>query len=142
MVDNNVDELDLTFTYETALFGRNITTELMPHGFDMAVTQSNKMKFIKRVFEMKIQEEINQELDAFLKGFYLIIPHQWIELFTASELQLLIGGVPDIDVVDMEENAEYSGFTKESPIIKWIWEIFNEFSQKELATFIFFVSGS
>ena len=38
--------------------------------------------------------------------------------------------------------ARYEGYSEESPIIKWFWEIVEGFSQELMNTFIQFVTGS
>jgi hypothetical protein len=38
--------------------------------------------------------------------------------------------------------ARYEGYSEESPIIKWFWEIVEGFSQDLMNTFIQFVTGS
>jgi len=45
-----------------------------------------------------------------------------IALFNDHELELLISGLPEIDVDDLRANTEYTGFTAASPIIQWFWQ--------------------
>jgi hypothetical protein len=43
----------------------------------------------------------------------------------------------------MQKNTKYSGgYYEGSQIIKWFWEIINEFDELTRASFLFFVSGS
>lgn len=46
-------------------------------------------------------------LNAFLEGFYEIIPKQFISIFNEQELELLISGLPNIDIEDLRANTEY-----------------------------------
>ena len=141
MLENNVEGLEQAFTYDTGLFGQTATHELFKDGFDTIVTESSKKDYVKKLCEMKMKNEIQEELAAFLKGFYLIIPTGVLSAFSAPELQLLIGGALTIDYEDMKNNAAYSGYQATDPVIVWLWEVLREFSQKELASFLFFVSG-
>ena len=43
---------------------------------------------------------------------------------------------------DLEENAKYSGFTENSSVIKWLWEVLNEFNETWKANFLFFLTGT
>lgn len=43
-------------------------------------------------------------------------------MFNDHELELLISGLPDIDIGDLRANTEYSGYTAACPIIRWFWE--------------------
>jgi E3 ubiquitin-protein ligase NEDD4 len=37
-------------------------------------------------------------------------------------MQLLIGGMSEIDVADWKANTEYRGYTKDDTVIKQFWE--------------------
>ena len=140
--NNNIEDLQQPFTYEVEVMGQIFTRELIPNGSNIIVTEDNKDTFITRLYEMKIRNEISAEISAFLRGFDLIISPAVLSVFSPSELQLLIVGVPTIDVQEMNKHAEYIGYTKEDDQIKWLWEILGEFSQKELGAFLFFISGT
>lgn len=141
MLENQVDELEQTFTYEDKIFSHPMTKELIPHGSEALVTDANKKDFFKRICEYKLKEEIQEGLSAFLEGFYLIIKPEWFEIFTVSDLNLLISGVPSIDLKEIKKDVQYSGWDEDSDTIKWFWEILEEFSEKDLGAFVFFVSG-
>lgn len=53
-------------------------------------------------------------LDAFLEGFYDIIPKHLISIFNEQELELLISGLPDIDIEDLKSNTEYHKYSPKS----------------------------
>ena len=141
ILENPVEGLELSFTYDTEILGQKVTKELVPNGFDIALTEENKKAFVKSVCEMKMKTEIKEQLEAFLKGFYMIIPRRFLSLFSPPELQLLISGTPFIDIVEMRKRFKYSDYTEESKQMVWLWEILSDFSQRELAAFIFFISG-
>lgn len=88
-----------------------------------------------------MKDEISEELAVFLRGFHFIVPAEYFELFSVSELQTLIAGEPIIDVKEILKYASYPGYEKNPEGILWIQEIFNEFTQKELTAFVFFVTG-
>lgn len=46
-------------------------------------------------------------LNAFLEGFYDIIPKRLISIFNEQELELLISGLPNVDIEDLKSNTEY-----------------------------------
>ena len=41
------------------------------------------------------------------EGFYEIIPKRLISIFNEQELELLISGLPNIDVDDLKSNTDY-----------------------------------
>lgn len=64
---------------------------------------------------------INQQLSAFLDGFYEVIPKQLIAMFNEQELELLISGLPNIDIDDLYANTEYKTYSKTSAQVEfWI----------------------
>jgi len=139
---NSIDELEQNFTYDAQIFENNITRELLLDGYDKIMNDGNKKEFVKRLCHVKMQGEIQEELSAFIEGFYLILPKQSLDLFSSSELQLLISGAPIIEIDHIKQNATLSGLNQNDDLVKWLWEILEEFSQKELAAFVLFVTGS
>lgn len=57
---------------------------------------------------------IRKQLAAFLEGFYEIIPKRLISIFTEQELELLISGLPAIDIDDLKANTEYHKYQSSS----------------------------
>ena len=47
---------------------------------------------------MKMTGAIRKQLSAFLEGFYNIIPRRLISIFNEQELELLVSGLPVIDI--------------------------------------------
>lgn len=65
-----------------------------------------------------------------------------ISIFNDHELELLISGLPEIDVADLRANTEYSGYSAASPTIQWLWEIVQALDKQDLALFMQFVTGA
>lgn len=63
---------------------------------------------------MKMTGAIRNQLDSFLEGFYDIIPKRLISIFDEQELELLISGLPNIDLDDLKANTEYHKYTENS----------------------------
>lgn len=55
-----------------------------------------------------------RRLNAFLEGFYDIIPKRLISIFNEQELELLISGLPNVDIEDLKANTEYHKYTATS----------------------------
>ena len=145
LVDINLSENDLHeyyFSCEELEFGSLTVKELVPSGSSVKVTESNKLEYIKLVCHMKMTRNIQAQIEAFKAGFYEIISHQLISIFTSKELELLIAGLPTFDVEDLKKNTEYCNYTKDSVVIGWFWKILEEFTQEERAEFLQFVTGS
>lgn len=104
-------------------------------------------------------------LNAFLDGFYDIIPKRLISIFNEQELELLISGLPNVDIEDLRANTEYHKYQANSiqvrdkmdfvrcvrdkfntystcPQIQWFWRALRSFDQAERAKFLQFVTGT
>ena len=142
ILENDVEVLDLDFTHETEVFGERLTLELFEGGFDMIVTETNKKEYVKKVCEARMIKEIEKPIRAFLKGFRTIIPKNFLKHLSTSDLELIIAGTPEIDLEDMKSHFNYHDYSSSSQIVKWFWEILEEFRREELAAFLYFISGS
>lgn len=50
------------------------------------------------VVEYRISRRVKDQFDAFMSGFSELIPQELINVFDERELELLIGGMSEIDV--------------------------------------------
>jgi hypothetical protein len=78
----------------------------------------------------------------FKQGFHALIPKPLIAIFNDRELELLISGLPEIDLDDLQANTEYTGFTAASAVIQLFWEVVREFDREDLARFLQFCTGT
>ena len=95
-------------------FGLSEVRELVKNGKNIAVTEENKKEYVQRVCQMKMTGAIRNQLDSFLEGFYDIIPKRLISIFDEQELELLISGLPNIDLDDLKANTEYHKYAESS----------------------------
>lgn len=109
LIENDISELgyDLTFSTDVQEFGVNEVRDLKPRGRYIKVTEENKMEYVRLVCQMKMTGAIQKQLKAFLEGFYDIIPKHLISVFNEQELELLVSGLPTIDLDDLKANTEY-----------------------------------
>lgn len=144
LLNNPIEELgtELTFSLEVEEFGVRKMRMLKENGSSIPVTDENKEEYVKLVCQMKMTGSINQQLKAFLEGFYEIIPKHLISIFNEQELELLISGLPNIDIDDLYANTEYKTYTKSSPQIQWFWKALRSFEQEDRAKFLQFVTGT
>jgi len=98
--------LELTFCTDIDYFGQHKTVELIPGGTNIPVTQKNKGEYIRLVSEMKLTTSIGEQIKYFKKGFHEIIPITLISIFNEYELELLISGLPSIDIEDWQKNTQ------------------------------------
>ncbi|RKP02374.1 hypothetical protein CXG81DRAFT_10844 [Caulochytrium protostelioides] len=143
MLNNDItDIIDETFSIETEDFGEKKTIELKPGGAELPVTEENKREYVDLLVKQKLTTAIKQQIDAFMSGFNEVIPKELIRIFNEQELELLISGLPDIDIDDWKNNTEYVNYTSSSTQIQWFWRAIRSFSQEEKAKVIQFATGT
>ncbi|GMI83160.1 ubiquitin-protein ligase 2 [Hibiscus trionum] len=150
MLENDISEvLDLTFSIDAdeeklILYERTQVTdyELIPGGRNIKVTEENKHQYVDLVAEHRLTTAIRPQINAFLEGFNELIPRELISIFNDKEMELLISGLPEIDLDDMRANTEYSGYSAASPVIQWFWEVVQGFSKEDKARLLQFVTGT
>ncbi|KAJ8571412.1 hypothetical protein ON010_g5424 [Phytophthora cinnamomi] len=144
ILDNSIVDLglDLTFSAEQSNFGKVEVVDLIPNGRNVTVTDENKMEYVKLVTHHRMATGIRQQIDAFLKGFHQLVPPELIAIFNENELELLISGMPEIDIDDLKANTEYANYKPTDSVIRWFWNVLYSFTHEERALFLQFVTGT
>lgn len=143
MLENDItDIIDLTFSIETDFFGTKETVDLKPDGRNIPVTEANKHEYVTLVTEQKLTTAIKDQINAFVQGFHDVIPAPLIQIFNEQELELLISGLPDIDIDDWKNNTEYQGYNASSAPVQWFWRAVRSFDQEERAKLLQFATGT
>jgi E3 ubiquitin-protein ligase HUWE1 len=75
-------------------------------------------------------------------GFHDIVPADLISIFNEQELELLISGMPEIDIDDWRNNTEYHNYSASSSQIQWFWRAVRSFDKEERAKLLQFVTGT
>jgi hypothetical protein len=89
----------------------NSVVELMPNGANTLVTRHNLLSYIYLYANFKLNIEAGRECRAFLSGFRDLIPLRWIRIFSAQEIQMVIGGDSErpLDLLALQRHCTYSG---------------------------------
>lgn len=99
MLENDItDVIDETFTTTEDRFGELVTVELKPGGGDIVVTEENKKDYVDHVVEYRIVKRVQEQHEAFMSGFSELVLPDLVTVFDERELELLIGGMSDIDM--------------------------------------------
>ncbi|XP_072964095.1 E3 ubiquitin-protein ligase UPL1-like isoform X2 [Typha angustifolia] len=150
MLENDVSEIpDLTFSMDAdeekhILYEKNevMDYELIPGGRNIRVTEETKHEYVDLVAEHILTTAIRPQINAFLEGFSELVPMELISIFNDKELELLISGLPEIDLDDLKANTEYTGYTAASTVIQWFWEVVKAFNKEDMARLLQFVTGT
>ncbi|KAL2133249.1 hypothetical protein VTI74DRAFT_2672 [Chaetomium olivicolor] len=143
MLENDItDIITETFSVEDDEFGVTKVVDLIENGRNIPVTEENKHEYVRLIVEHKLLTSVKEQMENFLKGFHDIIPADLISIFNEQELELLISGLPDIDVDDWKSNTEYHNYTAASQQIQWFWRAVRSFDKEERAKLLQFVTGT
>jgi len=134
--------MELTFSIEDHSFGRIQTIDLIPNGRTIHVTEERKEEYVRLICQHRMTTAIQSQIKAYLDGFYELVSPELIAIFTPRELELLISGLPDIDVHDLKKNTDYVGWKATDKEIEWFWNILFSLSRNEKAAFLQFATGS
>jgi E3 ubiquitin-protein ligase HUWE1 len=144
LLENDLTGIDtyLTYSYTHDNLGQMEIIDLIENGRNIDVTEENKFDFVQKLCSSRLYDTIKPQIEAFLKGFYEIIPQKLISIFNYRELELVISGLPTIDIKDWKLNTIYENYNESSQIIVNFWEIIESFDNDERTEFLQFVTGS
>lgn len=74
------------------------------------------------ITEWRIQKRVEEQFQAFVSGFHELIPADLVNVFDERELELLIGGIAEIDVDDWKKHTDYRGYTENDEVIQNFWK--------------------
>ncbi|GLD92402.1 hypothetical protein PINS_up000935 [Pythium insidiosum] len=147
--NDNAELLNLDFTVQVITSeGKSENVELVPNGRNIDVTDANKKQYLELLLKHYMFNSISEQLNALLKGFYDIVPTYLVTVFDYQEFDLLLSGVPDIDVGDWRTYSEVRWIKLEKPtsaeqrVLEWFWETLASFSAEQKARLLQFATGT
>ncbi|CAK9002852.1 E3 ubiquitin-protein ligase UPL2 (Ubiquitin-protein ligase 2) (HECT-type E3 ubiquitin transferase UPL2) [Durusdinium trenchii] len=123
------------------------STPLLEGGDRMSVTEENKEKFVQLLLDRILISGVAQQVQYFQRGLLRVVPHELVQRITGimsvKEIELMLCGADGIDVDDWEKYTEYeNGYTSESVVVRWFWEVVREMPQHMRAQLLSFSTGS
>ena len=111
LAHDGVEALECYFAVDEVVGGKLRTRELVPGGGDERVIDANKERFVRLRWHDALLSKpgFGAALAALLRGLYEVVPLPLLTVFDAGELELMLCGVPDIDVADWREHTTYAG---------------------------------
>ncbi|KAK3673756.1 hypothetical protein LTR78_006309 [Recurvomyces mirabilis] len=142
MENDITDVIYSTFSVEDERFGEKVTVELKPGGQDIEVTNENKKEYVELITEWRIQKRVEEQFNAFIAGFHELIPADLVNVFDERELELLIGGIADIDVDDWKKHTDYRGYTESDAVIQHFWKCIRSWDAEQKSRLLQFATGT
>lgn len=144
MLDNDISGgiLEQTFSTEDERFGVMTVEDLKPGGRDIEVTNENKKEYVDLMVKWRIEKRIAEQFQAFKEGFQELIPQDLINVFDERELELLIGGIAEIDVDDWKKHTDYRGYTESDEVIQNFWQTVRGWDGEQKSRLLQFTTGT
>ncbi|KAK9764617.1 E3 ubiquitin-protein ligase pub1 [Basidiobolus ranarum] len=143
MLENDItDVLDLTFSVEDNRFGEVVTVDLKPDGRNIPVTEENKKEYVELTTEWRISGRVKEQFEAFAEGLHQLIPQELIVVFDERELELLIGGIAEVDMDDWKKHSDYRGYTEQDEVIQWFWKCVKSWDSEKKSRLLQFTTGT
>lgn len=123
--------------------GVSRTVDLIPNGRDIAVTDSNRFRYITLISHYRLNTQLREQCAAFVSGLQDVINPRWLRLFSQTELRVLVGGTErPIDVEDLRVNAVYGGIEESSITVNIFWQVLQDFTPEQRRAFVRFVTSA
>ncbi|GAA6056481.1 hypothetical protein JCM3770_007023 [Rhodotorula araucariae] len=136
----NIVELDFTSQHES--FGALETTELLPGGAEITVTEENKHEYIQLLCQHKLRGRVEAQLEAFKLGLGEIVPLNELQVFDEKEFELIVSGVSELDLKDWETHTDYRGYSKDDQLVRWFWQVIGTWDLEKKARLLQFTTGT
>lgn len=104
------------------------------------ISATNKHEYVRLALNHRLHE-FDEQVKAVRDGMSKVIPVPLLSLFSASQLQAMVCGSPEIPLGLLKSVATYKGVDATSSLVQWFWEVMEEFSNQERSLFLRFVWG-
>src|SRR6202000_276057 len=86
---------------------------------------------VRLITEWRIQKRVEEQFQKFTEGFHELIPADLVNVFDERELELLIGGIADIDVDDWKKHTDYRGYQEQDEVIQNFWKVIRSWDAEQ-----------
>ncbi|XP_061533207.1 NEDD4-like E3 ubiquitin-protein ligase WWP2 isoform X3 [Phycodurus eques] len=142
--ENSLEEcgVELYFAQDMEILGKLSTHQLKDDGENILVNEENKEEYISLLTDWRFTRGVEEQTKAFLDGFNEVVPLEWLRYFDEKELELMLCGMQEIDLVDWQKNTIYRHYTKNTKQIHWFWQVVKEMDNEKRIRLLQFVTGT
>ncbi|XP_060527187.1 probable E3 ubiquitin-protein ligase HERC1 [Cylas formicarius] len=123
--------------------GQSCTGKIVPvthGGRGIALTYDNRTQYYEQVIKFRLRE-FDLQVAAVREGMSGIIPVPLLSLMTAEHMEQLVCGMTRISIAVLKRIVRYRELDENHQLVKWLWDILENFSDYERVLFMRFVSG-
>jgi len=145
--DEVYDTFCQCFCMDTEFLGVRRTVELEPGGAAVPVTGDNVDRFTLLYAQYVLKDLSARAINAFLHGFYDLVPRGRLAGFSPAEFEAVLCGQPAISDEDVEELREASHCSLDATgrphrQVLWFWEVMRGLSADLRSMVVQFVTGN
>merc|ERR1712038_606760 len=147
MEKDQISYMCLDFTVTEERMGEKKVIELIPKGSDQEVNGDNLSEYLEAYLKYVMLDKVRPQITELLLGFYDVIPETLLTVFDFQELELIMCGLPQIDLDDWKMHTVYTGLFYESgdrnEVCRWFWDVVrNDFDEEMRARLLQFVTAT
>lgn len=133
--DLTLSQLDLPFTTSSAS-GNDVALSTQHR----RITRDNRDLYLQLALHYRLHE-FDPQIRAVRYGLGQVIPLPLFFLFTGPELEAMVCGSPEIPLTLLKSVTTYKGIEPHCALVRWFWEVMEEYSHVERSLFLRFVWG-
>jgi hypothetical protein len=113
---------------------------LEPGGAARPVRLADYREYVRAVEQFHLHE-CDTALADMRRGFMDVVPAEALAALSWSQLEELVAGKPDVDVAALRRHTDVRGHKADGNLIRWFWEVLEEFSPELRCAYLRFVWG-
>ena len=117
---------------------RSLLYDLVPHGRQIPVTLSKRKDYVRLAAAAKMKEA-DVQIDCLRQGVLEVVPSIVLALYSATEIETMVCGKPEVDIDELKKNAKYGLFPEEEAAD--LWDTLRSLSRLDRQRFLRFVTG-
>lgn len=112
-------------------------------GAEIEVNDANKAEYAALYAHWLLIGRVKEELFAFCSAFWSIVPEALLSVLDFQELELLMCGLPQLDLEDWKAHTRYgTPLSAKHQVVGWFWEIVAGLDSDERAKLLQFSTGT
>lgn len=144
---DDVSMMCLDFTATEEYMGMRTVVDLVENGSMKEVTNENLQEYLEANIRYRIFTRISSQLTELLLGFFDVVPEPALTVFDANELELMLCGLPEINLEDWKMHTRYKGLFEfkgaNHEVVQWFWDVVeHDFDQEMRARLLQFSTGT
>ncbi|XP_058882407.1 probable E3 ubiquitin-protein ligase HECTD2 isoform X3 [Acipenser ruthenus] len=141
--EGNVEE-DFCSTFQVFQeeFGILKSYNLKPGGDRIPVTNQNRKEYVQLYVDFLLNKSMYKQFAAFYYGFHSVCASNALMLLRPEEVEILVCGCPELDMHTLQKVAQYEGYTKTDPTIRYFWDVVLGFPLELQKKLLHFTTGS